>query len=304
MKKTLMTASAAALLLATASAFAADLPSRKDEPVYVPPPVLTWTGFYVGLNAGGVFGGNNDTSIGTAAGAINTGVLSATGVNHALDYAVASNAYLPGNNFGGFIGGGQVGYNYQWGNFVIGLETDIQGVAGTSTTTTANGLASIAGESPVAAGMQASRSLDYLGTVRGRIGYLVTPTLLIYGTGGFAYGGATSYAGIIAAETVPTGLLPTGAAGSFSDILTGWTAGGGLEWMFMPNWSAKLEYLYYDLGNATYALSPMVGSLAAPPAIAFAHASAVSARYNGNIVRAGVSYHFNWGAPAPVLAKY
>jgi outer membrane immunogenic protein len=303
MNKLILSASVAVLALSAASAFAADLPSRKEAPVYVPPPAPMWTGFYLGLNAGGVFGGNNDTSIGTGAGAINTGVLSATGVNHALDYAVASNAYLPGNNFGGFIGGGQIGYNYQWGNFVIGLETDIQGVAGTSTTMTANGLASIGGESPVAAGMQASRSLDYLGTVRGRIGYLVTPTLLVYGTGGFAYGGATSYASIIAAETVPSGLLPTGAAGTFSDILTGWTGGGGVEWMFQPNWSAKLEYLYYDLGTASYQLSPMIGTLA-PATNAFVHASAVSARYNGNIVRVGVTYHFNWGAAAPVLAKY
>ncbi len=85
--------------------------------------------------------------------------------------------------------------------------------------------------------------------------------------------------------------------------LTGWTAGGGVEWMFMQNWSAKLEYLYYDLGTANYQLSPMIGTLA-PATNAFVHASTVSARYNGNVVRAGVNYHFNWGSPAPVLAKY
>ena len=77
----------------------------------------------------------------------------------------------------------------------------------------------------------------------------------------------------------------------------------------MPNWSAKVEYLYYDLGNITY--SGGVSSVIAQPGgvqpvgqLLYALASQTSTRFNGNIVRAGVNYHFNWGAPAPVVAKY
>ncbi len=74
--------------------------------------------------------------------------------------------------------------------------------------------------------------------------------------------------------------------------------------MFMPNWSAKLEYLYYDLGTAPHAAVAAGGSPPLPGFLRLRAAPAVSRSYNGNIVRAGVNYHFNWGAPAPVLAKY
>jgi len=89
------------------------------------------------------------------------------------------------------------------------------------------------------------------------------------------------------------------------------TAGAGVEWMFMPGWSAKVEYLYYDLGSVDYALSPLA-NFAGPTAPGAGVAGAlwaaafsqVHTHFNGNIVRAGVNYHFNWGVPLPVLAKY
>ncbi|MGD9656185.1 MAG: outer membrane protein [Methylocystis sp.] len=71
--------------------------------------------------------------------------------------------------------------------------------------------------------------------------------------------------------------------------------------MFMPNWSAKVEYLYYDLGTVNYAAGLLVGARAGAPR--YGVAPQISRRYNGNIVRAGINYHFNWGAP-PVMAKY
>ncbi len=94
---------------------------------------------------------------------------------------------------------------------------------------------------------------------------------------------------------------------NYSNTQVGWTAGGGLEWMFWPNWSAKVEYLYYDLGSVTQSFAlPVVLQLHA--AISYTDASLfagqVRARINGNVVRAGLNYHFNWGAPAPVVAKY
>ncbi len=94
---------------------------------------------------------------------------------------------------------------------------------------------------------------------------------------------------------------------NFSNTQVGWTAGGGLEWMFMPNWSAKVEYLYYDLGSVTqnFALASVdPGVVFGTPASNALFGGQVRARINGNIVRAGVNYHFNWGAPAPVVAKY
>ena len=108
--------------------------------------------------------------------------------------------------------------------------------------------------------------------MRGRVGYLVTPTLLLYGTGGFAYGQRERF--------------------QRSNTSTGWTAGGGVEWLFAPHWSAKAEYLYVDLSSS--------GSTAPIPA----GTSARTIHPQINVVRAGVNYHFNWGAPAPVVAKY
>ena len=82
----------------------------------------------------------------------------------------------------------------------------------------------------------------------------------------------------------------------------GWTAGGGLEWMFWPNWSAKVEYLYYDLGTVSQTYTARCSDAAG--GLFFANAGQTTARFDGNLVRAGLNYHFNWGAAAPVVAKY
>jgi outer membrane immunogenic protein len=89
--------------------------------------------------------------------------------------------------------------------------------------------------------------------------------------------------------------------GSFSDTRVGWTAGGGLEWLFAPNWSAKAEYLYYDLGAVTYGGSPIATFTGG--ALFTLNALQSSTRFNGHVVRAGLNYHFNWGT-ALVVAKY
>jgi outer membrane immunogenic protein len=94
------------------------------------------------------------------------------------------------------------------------------------------------------------------------------------------------------------------AAGAYSDTRAGWTAGGGVEWMFAPNWSAKVEYLYYDLGSATYALTPLVNANCGSAGACYGSFAQSSVRFDGHIVRGGVNYHFNWGDPAPVVAKY
>ena len=91
-----------------------------------------------------------------------------------------------------------------------------------------------------------SDKLDWFGTVRGRLGFLATPTFLLYGTGGLAYGR-------VASATVNSfTATPDIYTGSTSTTRAGWTAGAGGEWMFAPNWSAKAEYLYVDLGTVGY----------------------------------------------------
>ena len=238
MKKLLTAASLIALALSAGSALAADLPYRKEAPVYVPPPPppVTWAGVYAGGNIGGGWG----------AGSGNSNYWNLYGLNGGVT-----------NNLGGgVVGGLQVGYNYTLTPlFLVGLETDFQGtsmLAGTGT-----------------------GGLDWFGTVRGRVGVTIMPTLLIYGTGGFAYGDFRS------------GVTQSDA------IQTGWTAGGGVEWMFMPNWSAKLEYLYSDIsGGDANGFNAGIGI------------NNVNNHTRWNTVRAGVNYHFNLFAPAPVLAKY
>lgn len=298
---------AAALAVSTiaGSAFAADLPSRKQAPVYVAPaPIMTWGGFYVGLNFGGAFSGSKNIGVSTAPGFIDTNNLSATGVLHALDYAVGANGSAAGRDGSRFIGGGQIGYNWQSGSFVAGLEADIQGFIGSGNNRGGfSTLVSIGGETPVATSVAAHSRVDWLGTLRGRLGFTATPSFLLYATGGLAYGGVKSSTSIFGAEVVPSGLDSAFTAGSFSGTRVGWTVGAGAEWMFARNWSAKLEYLYYDLGSKTYALAPYVGANRTG-AIRFVHTSATRVKYSGHIVRAGVNYHFNWGAPAAVVAKY
>ena len=306
MKNLLLSATALGLALTAGSAYAADLPSRKAPPTYIAPaPVATWTGFYVGLNAGGTFGGSQSTNVGTYGLSSNPAFAGSLAVASAS--ALAGTGNFPVSN-GGFIGGGQIGYNYQfYNNFLVGLEADIQGLAGGSSTATSAIGAGVPGFplNAVSGGVTTSKSLDYLGTVRGRIGYLVTPTLLLYGTGGLAYGGANSSTSVFQGISGPTFGITTafGTAGSYSDTLVGWTAGAGLEWLFMPNWSAKLEYLYYDLGTVSYG-SGALGSTFTGGGSFFTNVVGTTTKFDGHIVRAGVNYHFNWGAPAPVLAKY
>jgi outer membrane immunogenic protein len=199
---------AAALSFATCVQ-AADLP-RVAPPPPPPPalPVFTWTGFYAGVNAGYAFpaggGGFTDPTYGTVTG---------------------------GGRSGGFAGGGQIGYNYQFtpgSGFVVGIETDIQGAA------LAKADAAYLGTAPY---YSVRPSLDYFGTVRGRVGYAFD-RVLVYGTGGFAYGGGSLPS---AASAYPYTLPST--------TRTGYAVGGGVEYAFTEKLSVKVEALYLHLGR-------------------------------------------------------
>ena len=153
----------------------------------------------------------------------------------------------------GFVGGGQIGYNWQFApNWVFGIEADVQG-------------ADIQGGNALY-----SSSTDVYGTARGRIGYAFN-NVLLYGTGGFAWG--------------RNEVLDVVGAQRLSRTHTGYTFGGGMEYAFAPNWSAKVEYLYVDLGRETYdfALGP------------------VSQRSDFHTVKFGVNYRFGG---APIVASY
>lgn len=192
MKKILTAGVALAALVAAAPAFAADLSKAypTKAPIMAPAPVFSWTGFYLGANAGYAWGSGDAYS-------------DALGIDPS-----------------GWLGGGQIGFNYQFGNnVVIGAEADLQG---SSISDSNYGI---------------EQKMDYFGTVRARLGYAFD-TVLPYVTGGFAYGHtkvSDSYTGF-----------------SDSNTATGWTLGGGVEYAFLPNWTARAEYLYVDLGDNYY----------------------------------------------------
>lgn len=345
MRKDLTVAPALALLIAsTGSAFAADLPSRKEAYVPPPPPPPLWTGFYAGLNAGYGFGANGNVynspvytspAISSFDSSENGPIIfpaalmgNRTGsLNDIISLSnLAANAGVASVNQHGFIGGGQIGYNFQWGqSFVIGIEADIQG-AGIRGTGQSSGAAALSASGPystttaTSVGMsRINAGVDWLGTVRGRIGYLFTPTLLVYATGGLSYGGVhadvtnysttaltTNYDLSRGLRVVPVLSLAPDATYTFfgggqrSSTLVGWNAGGGLEWMFSPNWSVKAEAFYWDLGNlnlptASVAAAPVSGNrfggYQAATSIGYTRVN-----YAGVVARAGLNYHFNWGS--------
>jgi opacity protein-like surface antigen len=205
-------ASAGAMAL-TSAAVAADLGARPPPPVFLPPPpIFSWTGLYAGINAGYTWSNNNLVDTDASPGGCNPAFPGcAVTPNFSVASASLATFSLPAKT-DGFIGGGQIGYNYQLNNsFVAGIEADIQGIAGAhasssfdSTLTNPNFPTNSIDQS-----VSVSKSLDYLGTVRGRLGFLITPTLLVYGTGGLAYGQTNSSTNITQfVEDAGTALSP------------------------------------------------------------------------------------------------
>jgi outer membrane immunogenic protein len=274
-------------------ATAADLPLKAPAYQPPPPPVFSWTGWYAGLNAGYNWGDGSVSSTAVPTGGLVPGV--ATGLALVGIYDLD-----PGHN--GFIGGGQVGYNSQFNNLVTGIEADIQGLAN-------NGRANRPFTGPVPGfseqyfGTQSAQAeIRWLGTLRGRLGGLISPSALIYVTGGLAYGGVNAGGAINAQENAslvakPFDFLPSVGGAINSQTRAGWTLGGGWEWMLAPRWSVKAEYLYYDLGTVStnYGVSTLCTPVAcAMPSMPIYGTAAVytSTRLNGNIARAGVNYRF------------
>ncbi len=304
---------AALLSFHAAGAVASDLPSRKAPPdlgPLPPPPPPLRTSFYIGVNAGGAISDRASTLVTTGLIASNPDVVPSSLISGAGSASGAS-GLIGDSGDGSFVGGGQIGVAVELrGGLYIGLETDIQGFASGGNRNTL-GTAAAAPAFPgnfALATLSAAHSLDYLGTVRERVGYMVLPTVLVYATGGFAYGGAsgdTAIAQALVGPATKTVDTPYFSNGAYSNTRIGWTVGGGFEWRFMPNLSAKLEYLYYDLGVATYYDGVLGDPMTGKDAGNFLHilGPLSSTRFAGHIIRAGVNYHFNWDPLVPALAR-
>jgi outer membrane immunogenic protein len=218
-------------------AFAADM-----TPLSKAPPLLSWTGFYVGGNVG--WAGSTDavTNYGTDSGTAGLGT-------YLLNGGIPGIVNL---NETGVIGGGQVGYNWQVApTWVVGIEADFQG-------TNAKGSDAFAflGAPPfVPFTTTYTRELDWLGTLRGRAGYLWFPGLLFYGTGGLAYGENKIGVAASCANLTPPCSAEPSTAHVTSNTSPGWTLGAGAEWRFAPAWTLRGEYLYVEFGRFSNVIS-------------------------------------------------
>jgi len=265
-KLSFATVAAFGSLIATSS-FAADM-AVKAPPVVAP--TCVWCGWYIGANAGWVgSAGGNFSNTGTDTGGGGLGTVLAAGA-------------LPGsvsNSVNGFIGGGQVGYNWQTGNWLVGLEADFDGVSAKSTTTVV-----FPGVPFVPFTTTYAHQLDWLSTVRGRVGVLASPNFLLYATGGLAIGEVKTGNAFICPTCGPPASTEPSTVNTDTTTRVGGTVGAGAEWMFAPKWSLKAEYLYAELGRTnstiTYTYGVATSTLTS------------SIRNSFNIARAGVNYHF------------
>jgi outer membrane immunogenic protein len=251
MTKNIILGAITALVLAPTAVSAADLPMKAAP---VPVAIYDWTGFYIGVAGGGSLGQSNH--IDRATGLTDSG----------------------GYNVNGGLVGGTIGYNWQTGPLVVGFEGDVSWVGEYGSHIDDASVGAFANPaSPALPAFQSFTKETWLATARGRVGYAVN-NLLFYGSGGYAGAGVT--AGI--KDSATNALLA-----SSSGTRNGWTAGGGLEWGFAPNWSAKFEWLYMRFESAPFNTVVAEGPRSSVP-------------LDDNVVRAGINYRFG----GPVVAKY
>ena len=264
------------------SAMAADLPSRVAAPVpyLAPPPVFTWSGFYVGVVAGASFGSGNNNSQTFTPSANLPG-------SPNLNPNIGSN----GNNTN-FTGGGELGYNYQFNNIVLGLEGDVDYLGrrnGNNNGTFQSPAFYTAFPTYTLAGSSSSNNRVF-GTIRGRLGYAVDRALFFV-TGGVAFGGENqqppSSLAFNNTAGVPCGSCVFNSTGNNNNNSTvGAVVGGGIEYAFTPNWTAKVEYLrtLYGRKNNTTVYANNAGQTFTLTGRGF--------NEDTNIVRVGLNYKF------------
>ena len=327
MKKLLLTGVAFTALFAGPATAADQAAPVYRRPVAVAAVPYSWTGFYFGGNVG--LGASRKDLTSTSAGTGTSAIAVLTPITAFI--ANANAAAVPASfntRASGFLGGAQIGYNWQMaGPWVVGVEADFQGTdirgsdnrQGAATAFVLPNLIPGLPLFPLSTSSQATaqQKLDWLGTVRARLGFTTWDNrMLVYATGGLAYGkveASESYSlqGCFIIACAPNAALaglgliagPTGATGSASTTRVGWTAGAGMEWMINPQWSVKTEYLHYDLGTETFALSPSTFTIL--PVIPALNLRAIvnttsSVRTEGDIIRIGVNYKFGNYATAGV----
>jgi len=245
---------------------AADMPTKARS---MPAPPPAWTGFYVGLNAGYAWGNSDPTLIGSA--------------NVPPLFLGAAIGSLPDLSPHGFIGGGQAGYNWQTGQWVFGAEVDFSGLGAKADAAVSPFFAGKGGRNTFAW----SSRYDWLFTARLRGGYLVTPNWLLYVTGGLAVTRVRDSVDCTPTSGSGCGDFSGGVNWSGSSTLTGGTIGGGVETMFAPNWTARVEYLYAKFTDTT----PPVTTV--PPFTTTPIPSLFSFHHNLNVVRFAINYKFS-----------
>jgi outer membrane immunogenic protein len=282
--KQLLISTIAALGLIGTPAFAADM-AVKAPPAPPPAPIYSWTGWYVGGNLGVSFG-----HVKTDFNAAPVTVALTNGISPTTPGFAGSNLEEPS----GFIGGGQIGYNWQFSPiWVVGLEADIQGAdekeSNTLTSNFTGGGGSLTGSTVI----DYQTKIDWFGTVRGRAGYVFGDgAVMTYVTGGLAYGkvdlgGTSTVSG--QANVFPFPTFSTTRAIGHSHVNTGWTVGTGTEGkLLIPGWTYKIEYLYVDLGTLddTDPLGIFISSVSGGQTITHTH-------FTDNILRVGLNYQFH-----------
>jgi outer membrane immunogenic protein len=276
--KLISAALAVSAIVGIGSASAADM-AVKARPMPPPLTIYNWTGFYIGGNIGGAFDNRSSEDP--------SGLFLAT----PRDSATAFPASI---NRSGFTGGGQVGYNWQTGLWVWGLEADFNFVDfRAKSVSIAEPLATAfgSGANPNVFTYNVGRQ-DFFGTVRGRVGY-AWDRVLLYATGGLAYGNGITNS--VTYTNANPGVVYATFQGSSGERV-GWTVGGGLEYALGNNWSVKGEYLFVDLNSHNRTLLPVV--VIGTAATGFSFADRGGDRFS--VVRVGLNYKFG----GPVVAKY
>jgi outer membrane immunogenic protein len=287
-----------ALFAAVAMVVSAATPvlAAPRSPIAAP---YSWTGWYAGANVG--YGwGNADSDL-----AGNQQFLVTPPPNITVSTLPFANAQTVRTN--GAIGGAQLGYNLKLNSvWVVGLEADLQGGASRGDGQFNNPLAVScdASQGGVAGGIicgalvgnphsvltQYQAKIDWFGTVRGRVGFLQNDQLLVYATGGLAYGRV----GVSGNTTLNSlFLVPTPATFAASRMNVGYALGAGIEGRLRalsPNWTWKLEYLYVDLGSLDAA--SVFQPARVVPSIGATVAVGTNTHFTNNVVRAGLNYQF------------
>ena len=270
MRTTNIAAAVAAALSIGATAQAADI----ARPVYKAPvaaPVYNWSGFYVGMNAGSAWA---DARSHTSMTCLLADQSCPYGPAQFPAVAAAGSATLSDQ---AFTGGGQVGLNWQTGRLVYGFEVDLQSF---KLAATRSGSATDPSDATNLIRVTSTLDSDWLFTARGRLGWLVAPNLLLYGTGGLAATELGVHTAISSDSLQP-------GAGSATGRLKGWAIGGGAEWALSANWTLRAEYLHLDLGKVT-ANAP----IQVPVGDDITNNMATTVDLTAEVVRAALNYKF------------